>query len=82
MKPDEVLGVLKVMVWMQLTKQGKGKHITLLTMRNVTEDMARVEALNFSECNPNLRDLDCYAQWQADPVGMTILGICLHDITG
>jgi hypothetical protein len=82
MKPDEVLGVLKVMVWMQLTKQGKGKHITLLTMRNVTEAMARVETLNFSECNPNLRDLDCYAQWQANPIGMTILGICLHDITG
>ena len=74
MNPDEILGTLKIMLWVQLaaTPADGGKTLTLLKKR-MTEAEARVAVAEFIKVNPDLQKLDVWAEWQLDPIGVALV---------
>lgn len=73
MNEDEVLGTLKIVLWVQLaaTPADGGKTLTLLK-KHMSEAEARVAVVEFMAVNPDLQKLDVWATWQLDPVGLSI----------
>ena len=74
MSDDEVLGTLKVLLWVQLaaTPADGGKTLTLLK-KHMSEAEARVAVVEFIKVNPDLQKLDVWATWQLDPIGLTLM---------
>lgn len=71
MDEEEVLGMLKVFLWVQLTHEsGNGKQVTLLTKRHISQANALDALASFTAVNPDLHKLDVYSTWQSDPMGI------------